>query len=157
MINTSLRRGNGKPDENGTVQAPALTFRPVKTIIRPVMQRIMVKSKIHRAVITGADLHYEGSLAIDSLLLGKADIFPGEQVHVYNVNTGHRLITYAIPAAPGSGTIMLNGAAARLGAVGDHVIICTFAQMENAEAVGFKPRVILVDAHNRAKASKPKR
>ena len=119
------------------------------------MQRTMVKSKIHRAVVTGADLHYEGSLAIDTALLEKADILPGEQVHVYNVNNGQRFVTYAIPAQRHSGTILLNGAAARLGAVGDHVIIVTYVQMECEEARGFKPTVVLVDAKNRARKAKP--
>ncbi|MBP7276242.1 MAG: aspartate 1-decarboxylase [Kiritimatiellae bacterium] len=115
------------------------------------MQRIMVKSKIHRAVVTGADLHYEGSMAIDSALLEAADILPGEQIHVYNVNTGHRLITYAIPARRNSGTMMLNGAAARLGAVGDHVIVCSYVAMDDAEARTHKPRVVLVDPRNKAR------
>ncbi len=118
------------------------------------MDRIMVKSKIHRAVVTGADLHYEGSLAIDTALMEKADILAGEQVHVYNVNNGERFLTYAIPARRGSGTILLNGAAARLGAAGDHVIIVTYAHVPDVEARSFKPRVVLVDARNRARAAR---
>ena len=113
----------------------------------------MVKSKIHRAVITGADLHYEGSMAIDTALLEAADILPGEQIHVYNVNSGHRLITYAIPGRRNSGTMMLNGAAARLGAVGDHVSVCSEVARDDAEARTHKPRVVLVDP--RIKARKP--
>lgn len=115
------------------------------------MQRIMVKAKIHRAVVTGADLHYEGSLAIDTALLEKADILPGEQVHVFNINNGHRLITYAIPAPRNSGTMLLNGAAARLGAAGDHIIVCTYASMDEDEARAHKPTVVLVDRRNRAR------
>lgn len=115
------------------------------------MERIMLKSKIHRATVTAADLHYEGSLAIDTALMEQADIVPGEQVHVYNATNGHRLITYAIPARAGSGTIMLNGAAARLGAVGDHIIIVTYAHFTDAEIPKAKPRVVFVDARNRAR------
>ena len=111
----------------------------------------MLKSKIHRAVLTGADLHYEGSLAIDAALLEAADILPGEQIHVYNVNTGHRLVTYAISARRNSGTMLLNGAAARLGAVGDHVIVCSYVSMDEEEARAHKARVVLVDARNRAR------
>jgi aspartate 1-decarboxylase len=111
----------------------------------------MLKSKIHRATLTGADLHYEGSIAIDQSLLELADILPGEQVHVLNINTGDRLITYAITAPAGSGTVLLNGAAARLGAPGDLVIIIAYCDLEDAEARRFKPKVVLVDAKNRAK------
>ena len=113
------------------------------------MQRFMLKSKIHRATVTGADLHYEGSLAIDSDLMDAADLVPGEQIHVFNVHNGERLVTYAIPAPRGSGTILLNGAAARLGAVGDPVIIVAFASVDNAECPSFKPRVVFVNARNR--------
>lgn len=109
----------------------------------------MLKSKIHRATVTGADLHYEGSLAIDSSLLEAADIVAGEQVHVFNVNTGDRLITYAIPAPKGSGVMMLNGAAARLGAPGDEIIVVAFASMDDAEARSIKPRVVFVNSKNR--------
>ena len=115
------------------------------------MQRYMLKSKIHRATLTGTELNYEGSIAVDSSLLELADILPGEQVHVLNINTGDRLITYAITAPAGSGTIMLNGAAARMGVPGDLVIILTYANMEDAEARRYKPRVVLVDAQNRPK------
>lgn len=111
----------------------------------------MLKSKIHRATLTGTELNYEGSIAVDSSLLELADILPGEQVHVLNINTGDRLITYAITAPAGSGTIMLNGAAARMGVPGDLVIILTYANMEDAEARRYKPRVVLVDAQNRPK------
>jgi len=113
------------------------------------MQRIMLKSKIHRATITGADLHYEGSLAIDSALMDAADILAGEQVHVFNINTGARLITYAIPAPHGSGVMMLNGAAARLGAPGDEIIVAAFASVDDVEARSFKPRVLFVTPKNR--------
>ena len=87
------------------------------------MQRFMLKSKTHRAALTGTDLNYEGSITIDENLLEKADILPGEQVHVLNINNGQRFVTYAISAPRGSGTVLLNGPAARLGTVGDKVII----------------------------------
>ncbi len=109
----------------------------------------MLKSKIHRARVTGADLHYEGSLGVDADLLAAADILPGEQVHVFNIENGQRLITYAIACERGSGTLMLNGAAARLGAVGDHVIVVAFATVPDAEAPAFRPRIIHVDGENR--------
>ncbi|GMU24422.1 MAG: aspartate 1-decarboxylase [Phycisphaerae bacterium] len=115
------------------------------------MRRLMLKSKIHRATLTGTELNYEGSIAIDSGLLEEADILPGEQVHVLNVNTGARLVTYAIVAPAGSGTVLLNGPAARLGAPGDPVIVLTYCDLEDAEARRHQPRVVLVDGKNRAK------
>lgn len=111
----------------------------------------MLKSKIHRATLTGAELNYEGSIAIDQSLLERADILPGEQVHVLNVNTGDRLITYAITAPAGSGTILLNGPAARLGYRGDQVIIISYCDLEDADARRHRPKVIHVDARNRAR------
>ncbi len=113
------------------------------------MQRIMLKSKIHRATVTAADLHYEGSLAIDRQLMDAADIVSGEQIHVYNVSNGERLVTYAIPAPAGSGTVMLNGAAARLGAPGDTIIIVAYAMVDDAEALSFRAKKVLVDGRNR--------
>jgi aspartate 1-decarboxylase len=113
------------------------------------VRRYMLKSKIHRATLTGTELNYEGSIAVDTILLEQADILPGEQVHVLNVNTGDRMVTYAISAPAGSGTIMLNGPAARLGAVGDPVIILTYCDMEDDAARRHKARVILVDSRNR--------
>ncbi|OIP89430.1 MAG: aspartate 1-decarboxylase [Syntrophobacteraceae bacterium CG2_30_61_12] len=113
------------------------------------MQRVMLKSKIHRARVTDADLDYEGSLTIDRTLLELADILPYEQVKVYNVSTGARFDTYAIAGPAGAGDFCLNGAAARLGARGDTIIIATYAQMEDAEAARYQPRVVLLDGHNR--------
>lgn len=113
------------------------------------MQRLMLKSKIHRARLTGADLHYEGSIAIDEQLLAAADILPGEQVHVLNVNNGERLITYAIAAPAGSGTVLLNGPAARLGMAGDVVVVLTYCNVDQSEAASWRPRVVLVDERNR--------
>lgn len=109
----------------------------------------MLKSKIHRATLTGKSLDYEGSIAVDESLLKLADILPGEQVHVLNLNNGTRLITYAIPAPAGSGTMLLNGPAARLGERGDLVVLLTYALAPTARAKRFKPVVVQVDAANR--------
>lgn len=112
------------------------------------MQRFMLKSKIHRATLTATELHYEGSIAIDRLLLDQADILPGEQVHVLNVNNGQRIVTYAIEAPAGSGIISLRGAAARTGHPGDLVIIITYAAVSEAERATFKSRTVYVNARN---------
>lgn len=113
------------------------------------MQRFMLKSKIHRARLTGTELDYEGSIAIDRTLLEAADILPGEQVHVLNLNSGARLVTYAIEAEAGSGTVMLNGPAARLGMAGDLVVVLTYCAVPDDEARAFHPKVIRVTAQNR--------
>ena len=113
------------------------------------MQRIMLRSKIHRATLTGTELDYEGSIAIDRTLIEAAGLLPGEQVHVLNLSNAQRLITYVIEAPAGSGTMMLNGPAARLGSVGDKVIVLSYAVVDDAEARTFKPRVIHVDEKNR--------
>lgn len=113
------------------------------------MLRTMFKSKIHRATVTHADLHYVGSLTIDTDLLEAADILPGEQVSVVNINNGARFETYVIEGERGSGVIGLNGAAARLGSPGDLLIIITYAQLQSDEARGFLPSVVHVDAQNR--------
>ena len=117
------------------------------------MQRFMFRSKIHRARITGTELDYEGSIAIDRNLLLAADILPGEQVHVLNLNNAQRLVTYVIEAAAGSGTVMLNGPAARLGMVGDPVVILSYGVFSDEEARTLRPRVVCVDAENRPLAS----
>lgn len=109
----------------------------------------MLRAKLHRATLTGADLHYEGSCGIDRNLLEACDILPGEQIEIYNVTNGARLSTYAIVEDAGSGRITLNGSAARCGAVGDLLIICTYAPMDDATARTFKPRIGLLDAANR--------
>jgi aspartate 1-decarboxylase len=116
------------------------------------MRRTLFKSKIHRATVTHADLEYEGSVTIDEDLLDAADIREYEAVHVWNVNRGTRLQTYAIKGARGSGVICINGAAAHLNGPGDKVILATFAEMDEAEARGFVPRVVLVDDRNRVAA-----
>lgn len=116
------------------------------------MQRTLLKSKIHRATVTDADLHYQGSLTIDRALMDAAEILEYEQVDVVNVNTGARFTTYAIPGAPGSGTICLNGAAARLAQRGDLVIIMTYGTYADDEAKRHSPILVFVDEKNRAKA-----
>lgn len=113
------------------------------------MRRSLFKSKIHRATVTDADLDYEGSITIDEQLMREANILQYEHVHVWNVANGSRLETYALAGAPGSGVICLNGAAARHAQPGDKVIIATFADVEEAEAAGWKPVVVRVDAQNR--------
>ncbi|HEY8255641.1 MAG TPA: aspartate 1-decarboxylase [Rhizomicrobium sp.] len=116
------------------------------------MQLTLLKGKIHRATITQCDLNYEGSISVDSALMERAGILPHEQVDVLNINNGERFTTYAIPAPAGSGTIGVNGAAARLAQKGDLVIIVAYARMEEVEAKSFQPRVLLVDANNKPQA-----
>ena len=113
------------------------------------MDRKMLKSKIHRATITGADLHYEGSITIDLDLMEAADIIPYEAVCVWDVNNGSRLETYAIEGERGSGVICLNGAAARMVAPHDLVIIASFVSMSDAEAQLHEPKLVFVDDRNR--------
>jgi len=115
------------------------------------MQRVMFKAKIHRATVTGADMHYEGSLTIDEVLLEAADILPYEQIHVWDVTNGARLVTYALPGEANSGTVCVNGAGAHLIKPGDLVIIATYTSMPTKKARKFEPTVILVDADNKIK------
>jgi len=110
------------------------------------MSRFMLKSKIHRARITAADLNYEGSLSLDPELMLAADVLPFEQVSVVNINTGARFETYAIPGE--AGEVKLNGAAARLGQPGDLVIVMTYQTMSDAEARVWRPLIVHVDANN---------
>jgi aspartate 1-decarboxylase len=117
------------------------------------MLRYMLKSKIHRATITAANLHYEGSLTVDRLLLEQADLQPFEQVKVYNINNGERFETYAIEGPPGSGIIGLNGAAARKGLPGDLIIIATYALYSPEELAAYRPCILLLDEHNRVKGN----
>lgn len=116
---------------------------------RSDVQRFMLKSKIHRATLTGTELDYEGSIAIDRKLLEAADILPGEQVHVLNLSNAARLVTYAIEAEAGSGTMMLNGPAARLGVPGDLLVILTYGAFSESEVRQLKPKVVKVDSKNR--------
>lgn len=113
------------------------------------MLRTIFKSKIHRAVVTSADLHYEGSITIDRALLEAAEICEYERVQIVNIHNGARFETYAIAGPVGSGEICLNGAAARLVQIGDLVIIISYALMSDGEWQGFKPKVVLVDGKNR--------
>ncbi|MBM7166970.1 aspartate 1-decarboxylase [Streptomyces sp. G44] len=116
------------------------------------MMRTMFKSKIHRATVTQADLHYVGSVTIDADLLDAADLLPGELVHIVDVTNGARLETYTIEGQRGSGVIGINGAAAHLVHPGDKVIIISYAQVEDAEARALRPRVVHVDEANRVVA-----
>lgn len=115
------------------------------------MQRMMCKSKIHRATVTETKLYYEGSIAVDTLILEAADILPGEKVEVLNLNNGSRLETYAIKAKKGSGEICLNGPSARFAYAGDEVIILTYAIIDDKEAHKIKIKVVYVDSGNRIK------
>jgi aspartate 1-decarboxylase len=110
--------------------------------------RTMLKSKIHRATVTQADLHYVGSVTIDRDLMDAADLLPGEQVAIVDVDNGARLETYVIEGPRGSGVIGINGAAARLVHTGDLVIIISYAAVTDAEARTMRPRVVFVDADN---------
>jgi aspartate 1-decarboxylase len=114
-----------------------------------VVRRHLMKSKIHRATITSADLHYEGSLTVDQDLLDAADLVEFEEVQIVNVNNGARFTTYVIPGPRGSGAMQLNGAAARLGLPGDLVIVIAYGTFEDAELAGYQPRVVFVDEQNR--------
>ena len=114
------------------------------------MKLIMFKSKIHRAIVTDADLHYEGSVTISKDLMDAANILPYEQVHIWNVTNGNRLITYALVGKENSGIICINGAGAHLMNPQDIVIIATFAELSLYEAESFKPIVVCVDKNNKA-------
>ncbi|MYW63332.1 aspartate 1-decarboxylase [Streptomyces sp. SID8379] len=116
------------------------------------MLRTMFKSKIHRATVTQADLHYVGSVTIDADLLDAADLLPGELVHIVDIDNGARLETYVIEGERGSGVIGINGAAAHLVHPGDLVIIISYAQVDDAEARSLRPRVVHVDRDNRIAA-----
>ncbi|PIW45523.1 MAG: aspartate 1-decarboxylase [Zetaproteobacteria bacterium CG12_big_fil_rev_8_21_14_0_65_54_13] len=112
------------------------------------MKLTMLKSKIHRATVTHAELDYEGSCAIDQDLLDAANILQFEQLHIYNVANGERFTTYAITAPRGSGTIGVNGAAAHKASPGDLLIICTYAGMQASDAAHFNPALVYVDSSN---------
>jgi len=114
--------------------------------------RIMLKSKIHRATVTDADINYEGSITIDTKLMKAADILPYEQVHVLNINNGARFTTYAIEGKEGGGDICLNGAAARLAVKGDLVIIITYTDVAEDQLKDYRPSVILVNEKNEISA-----
>jgi aspartate 1-decarboxylase len=113
------------------------------------MRRRMLKSKIHRATVTDANLHYVGSITVDPELLAAADILEHEQVAVVDIDNGARFETYTIAGRPGSGDMCLNGAAARLVQPGDRIILISYAEYESAELEGYTPRIVHVDAANR--------
>jgi aspartate 1-decarboxylase len=123
--------GSGAMDEGGHVHFPILY------------------SKIHRATVTAADLHYEGSITIDRRLMELADLLPHQQVQVYNISNGARFETYVMEGAAYSGCIQINGAAAHLAGVGDLLIIAAYVAMSREEAAAWRPKVVLVDAGNR--------
>lgn len=113
------------------------------------MWRAFCRAKIHRVTITEADLTYQGSLTLDTELMAAADLLPYEQVHVLNLSNGARLETYVIPGPAHSGTVCLNGAAARLGAKGDLAIVMAYTWLDEHELVGFRPKLVFVDEGNR--------
>ncbi len=112
------------------------------------MQRIMLKSKLHRATVTATEIDYEGSIAIDQDLLDRVDIQPYEQVHIYNITSGSRFITYVITAERGSGTFSINGAAARLAQINDRIIVAAYGNIDTDKG-SQQPKVLLLDATNK--------
>jgi aspartate 1-decarboxylase len=112
-------------------------------------------SKIHRATVTAADLHYEGSITIDRRLMDLADLVPHQQVQIYNISNGARFETYVMEGAADSGCIQINGAAAHKAGVGDLIIVAAYAAMSRQEAATWKPKIVLLDRHNRAGAARP--
>lgn len=122
------------------------------------MRREMLRAKIHRAVVTETNVEYEGSLTLDQDLMEAADILPFERIDVYNVSNGARFSTYVITGQAGSGTVCVNGAAARLAAAGDRIIIAAYGSYEEEELAAsavHEPKVVLVDEHNRVKDPVP--
>ena len=113
------------------------------------MRRTLLKSKIHRATVTDADLHYVGSITLDPHLMEAADLLVHEKVEIYNISNGERFATYAIEGEPGAGEVILNGAAAHKASAGDMVIICCYSDYEEAEARAHRPDVVFVDGANR--------
>jgi aspartate 1-decarboxylase len=109
----------------------------------------MLKSKLHRATVTESNLHYEGSLELDAELMAAAGILPGEKVQVLNEASGARFETYVIEGKAGSGTVCLNGPAARMGQVGDHVIVIAYVHLDPETARSFKPVIVKLDHRNR--------
>jgi aspartate 1-decarboxylase len=113
------------------------------------MKRTLLKSKIHRATVTDANLHYQGSVTIDPILMAAADLVPWERVEIYNCTNGERFATYAIPGTPGQGEIVINGAAAHKAATGDVVILASYADYEDANCRSHQPSLVFVDEENR--------
>jgi aspartate 1-decarboxylase len=112
------------------------------------VQRIMLKSKLHRATVTATKIDYEGSIAIDQDLLDRVNVQPYEQVHIYNINSGSRFITYVITAERGSGTFSINGAAARLAHINDRIIVAAYGNIDT-DKESHQPKVLLLDATNK--------
>jgi len=119
------------------------------------MQRTLLKSKIHRATVTDADLHYQGSVKVDPLLMAAADLLAHERVEIYNVTNGERFATYVIAGTPGRGEVVINGAAAHKARRGDLVILASYAAYDEVEARRHQPRVVFVDEANRAVPAPP--
>ncbi|MBN1868749.1 aspartate 1-decarboxylase [Candidatus Sumerlaeota bacterium] len=115
--------------------------------------RVLLKSKIHRATVTDADLNYEGSITIDPELLEVADMLPHEQAHVFNINNGERFVTYIMEGKPGSREMIINGAAARKAMKGDLIIVVTYVHLDEEAACAHRPRVVVVDENNNVKNS----
>jgi len=113
------------------------------------MKRTLLKSKIHRATVTDANLHYQGSVTVDPLLMEAADLVPFERVEIYNCTNGERFATYAIPGTPGKGEIVINGAAAHKATTGDVVILATYADYEDVDSRSHQPSLVFVDGRNR--------
>lgn len=113
------------------------------------MKRTLLKSKIHRATVTDANLHYQGSVTIDPVLMAAADLVPWERVEIYNCTNGERFATYAIPGTPGEGEIVINGAAAHKATTGDVVILASYADCEDADCRSHQPSLVFVDERNR--------
>ncbi len=113
------------------------------------MKRTLLKSKIHRATVTDANLHYQGSVSVDPLLMTAADLLPWERVEIYNLSNGERFATYVIPGRPGAGEVVINGAAAHKAGAGDLVILASYAEYEEAEARRHEPALVFVDDRNR--------
>ncbi len=130
------------------VKEDALTRKRAYAQTLPML-RTVCKSKLHRATVTEANIQYTGSLTLDAQLMKAADLVPYEQVHVVDVDNGARIVTYCIEGPPGSGTVCINGAAARLIGTGDKVIIISYAQVTPEELEGIAPKVVMLDAHNR--------
>lgn len=116
------------------------------------MQRFMLKSKLHRATVTDADLNYEGSISIDEELMEAADLYAYEKVDIYNISNGERFSTYVIPGRRATGTICLNGAAARKASRGDLIIIASYVMVEDGQCRNWDPKCILLDGQNRIKS-----
>lgn len=145
MTQSHAMSGQPVAGDNGSVAVPG----DAVSAVVPGLLRTIVTGKIHRATVTGADLHYVGSITVDAQLLAAADILEGQQVDVVNVTNGSRLTTYTIAGPAGSGVVQLNGAAAHLVSKGDVVIIMCYAAVPDAVARSYRPRVVLVDENNR--------